>query len=158
MGNQFRISFTQVLAILFIAVGLAACAKSDGTLVLTVSQDSNNSAGNPSPSPSPSPDPGTQPNPLPIKNLFSKWMDSSNTFQIDLAQCAFNMTRTASVALITGETCTCQALVTGTQTAGNIVFSNCSSATCTQFAGTFAYTNTTSGLQACRAGSCINLR
>ena len=124
------------------------CQKSDGVMEITVERNADRSAA----------PPNQNQNTPPELVLFKNWTESRNTARIDMTHCAFNETKTANIAAITGETCSCQLLVVGTVKSGNMTFSSCTSNTCSQFTGVFAYTNTATGLSACRSGNCYNFK
>jgi hypothetical protein len=145
MRTEKVFAILNLLVSIFTVIQLTACGHSGGNLVLSVSGDPSASAQLPG-------------QVSQAKNLFSTWTDSSNAFQIDMRQCAFGQTKTVSVAVVTGQTCTCQVLVQGTNDSGNMTFSSCSSSDCSSFAGAATYTNSASGLKVCNSSSCLNLK
>jgi len=135
-----------VLGIACLSLLFSACGQGGGTPELT-SDSGNNTAGT---------DPNTSP-----KSIFSVWTEENNTFSLDFRSAQFGV---SSEVLITSKTvgsCSCQVLIQGSQTAGTMVFSDCSngSIACISLRPSGSYSKSSSSLlQLCTSNSCSNMR
>jgi hypothetical protein len=134
-----------VLSITCLSLLFSACGKDSGTSNSTSAPD--NSAAGTDPSGSP-------------KSIFSVWTESANVFQIDLRTAQFGVSSDVQINSGTVGSCTCQVLIQGSQTAGTMVFSNCSNGSigCISLRPSGTYSKSSSTLQLCTTNSCSNMK
>ena len=98
------------------------------------------------------------------KSLFSLWTESSGFLKVDLSTFQFSTQKLATLTMITGQTCSCQLTIQGTQASGTMNFStctgtypNCSTFNSTSTSATYSKSNT--DLQICLTStSCTNMK
>lgn len=136
-----------VFSIALFSLLFSACAKSGGGMDVTADA-TNNTAG------------GVDPNNPNSKSLFSVWSEETNLFNLDFRSAQFGVTSNVYITSGTVGSCQCQVLIQGSQTAGTMVFSNCTNgaAGCISLKPTGSYTKSSSALQICTSTSCINMR
>lgn len=145
----------QLAGMCFLLLALTACGNPGGTLNLTV--DSNGSTSEASS--------GTGGGSTPAsKDLFSVWTSSDSSYELDLTAASFNNSSTASVKIITGQSCSCNVLIQGSESSGNMTISSCTGnfsyngETCSSFAGSGTYTKSATDLHLClSSNSCTDL-
>lgn len=131
---------------LLLAFGaLAGCNNKGGTLKISVENTEPGVVG----------DQGNS-----LKPILSEWTEASNLFKLNLKTAMFATNSPASVLAITGQTCQCTVLITGSETAGQIVVSACSGdAQCAGFNSAGNYSRSGSSLLICTtATSCLTLK
>jgi hypothetical protein len=146
-GN--KLALLSIALVFVFGTGIFGCARNDGTLRITIRENA--------PAP-PLHVISENPTHTQTPPLFRLWTATDNTYQVDFRECAIDETHTASLTVITGERCSCQLLVKGSEASGTMTFSNCSSSTCQNLAGTFTFENKSEGLKICKASSCISLK
>lgn len=131
---------------LFLAVG---CGSQGGTLNLKLDNASSASSGGDST--------GGNNSGKPLQSL---WTDATNNFyQIDLRSTLIGTASQLTVKTILNDTCTCQALLQGSESSGTAAISNCSGAsssplyTCADFNISGTYTNSAGTLSICNAAN-----
>jgi hypothetical protein len=134
-----------ILGITCMSLLFSACGKGDGASNSTSGSD-NTAAG-------------TDPNASP-KSLFSVWNEQANTFQLDFRSAQFGVTSVVQITSNTVGSCTCDVLIQGSQTAGTMVFSNCSNGSigCISLKPSGSYTKASASLQICSNTSCMNMK
>lgn len=85
--------------------------------------------------------------------LFSAWTDSGGLFVMDLSAAQFDISGSIQIYAVTGQTCSCQGTIEGTDLSGVISVTSCTSndyPDCNNFVMTSGqYTRSNSGLQIC---------
>lgn len=130
---------------------IIGCDSGKGTLDVSVEA----SGGNGFPQPQPQPQPGGNNNGNGgAKSLLSVWTESSGLFAIDLRTATFATQTTVPVSFA-GQSCSCTALILGTEASGNMQVNSCSGsvAQCVNFTAVGTYTKTASTLSLCPTGA-----
>jgi hypothetical protein len=134
-----------LIGIACLSLAFSACGKSDGT-----SDSSSDQAANTA---------GTGGD-TSSKSIFSLWNEENNTFQLDFRSAQFGVSSVVYITSGTVGSCTCNVMIQGSQTAGTMVFSNCTngSVACVSLRPSGSYTKSSSSLQLCTSTSCISMK
>jgi hypothetical protein len=142
-----------VLSLMCIALLTSACAKDGGTLTLTVQPDpaalssvSNQQTSNNGGSTT-------------TKSLLSLWTEQSGSFSINLGSARIG-TKSPVTIVYGAQSCSCQALINGSETAGTVAVSGCDGVCgATSFSLTGNYTKSSNALQVCETStSCYGFK
>ena len=99
------------------------------------------------------------------KALLSSWTESNGYFRVDLSSVKMSVSSPISIVAITGETCSCNILIQGSDSSGSMAFSSCSGTVqgqscASQFNSSDNYTNSAETLQICSTvnSTCLTLK